>query len=231
MIEMGAVSKAGCAALDAGTDRMGWAGKMAANSIFAGTVDELGGGKFANGAITGAFTYLFNEKVHRVQDKGDSDEPDPWIAAGTLALTLSAADGPLPIGDIIGSVVLAGTAVYDLTSRVYLTYILHHPDGRVYVGRTSGFGSPFQVMMKRYYGHERRKEGFRNPELDRFAHGAVGGRAIRGREQQLIDYFGGIGNPKVANIIRGVAKYNIMGRIYHYESNIYFGNIAPYTGY
>lgn len=228
---MGAVSKAGGAALDAGTDRMGWAGKMAANSIFAGTVDELGGGKFANGAITGAFTYLFNEKVHRVQDKGDSDEPDPWIAAGTLALTLSAADGPLPIGDIIGSVVLAGTAVYDLTSRVYLTYILHHPDGRVYVGRTSGFGSPFQVMMKRYYGHERRKEGFRNPELDRFAHGAVGGRAIRGREQQLIDYFGGIGNPKVANIIRGVAKYNIMGRIYHYESNIYFGNIAPYTGY
>ena len=67
MIEMGAVSKAGGAGLDAGTDRMGWAGKMAANSIFAGTVDELGGGKFANGAITGAFTYLFNEKTHKIR--------------------------------------------------------------------------------------------------------------------------------------------------------------------
>lgn len=62
-----AVSKAGGAGLDAGTDRMGWAGKMAANSIFAGTVDELGGGKFANGAITGAFTYLINEKTHKIR--------------------------------------------------------------------------------------------------------------------------------------------------------------------
>lgn len=228
---MGAVSKAGGADLDVGTDRMGWAGKMAANSIFAGTVDELGGGKFANGAITGAFSYLFNEKVHRVQDKGDSDEPDPWIASGTLALTLSAADGPLPIGDIIGSVVLAGTAVYDLTNRVYLTYTLHHPDGRVYVGRTSGFGTPFQVMIRRFYCHHMRVFGFKNPTLDKAIIGMHGYGAIRGREQQMIDFYGGIGNPKVANKIRGVSKWNIAGRGFHYYSNKYFGNIAPYTGY
>ena len=89
--------------------------------------------------ITGAFSFLFNERLHRVQDKGDSDGADPWVAAGTVALSLSAADGPLLFGDAIGSVVLAGAAVYDLTQRVYVTYILHHPNGQVYLGRASGF--------------------------------------------------------------------------------------------
>ena len=43
---------------------------------------------------------------------------------------------------------------------------------------------------------------------------------------------GGIGSSKVANSIRGVSKYNIVtGRIYHGLSDIWFGNIAPYTGY
>ena len=55
--------------------------------------------------------------------------------------------------------------------------------------------------------------------------------AIRGREQQLIDYYGGIGHPKVANRIRGVSKANFLGRYYHYQSDYYFGNIAPYTGF
>jgi len=181
--------------------------------------------------ITGAFSFLFNERLHRVQDKGDSDGADPWVAAGTVALSLSAADGPLLFGDAIGSVVLAGAAVYDLTQRVYVTYILHHPNGQVYLGRASGFGTPYQVMMRRYSGHERRKDGFANPTLDRYAHGQLGRHAIRGREQQLIDYFGGLGHPKVGNAIRGVSQYNPMGRYYHTMSNQYFGNIAPYTGY
>lgn len=40
----------------------GW--KIAANSALSGTAAALGGGKFANGAITGAFTILFNDLVH-----------------------------------------------------------------------------------------------------------------------------------------------------------------------
>ena len=181
--------------------------------------------------ITGAFSFLFNERLHRVQDKGDSDGADPWVAAGTVALSLSAADGPLLFGDAIGCVVLAGAAVYDLTQRVYVTYILHHPNGQVYLGRASGFGTPYQVMMRRYYHHNKwRALGFGKPSLDRAAIGPFGYAAIRGREQQLIDFYGGIGSPKVANIIRGVGRYNIKGRVYHYTSNYYFGNIAPYTG-
>ncbi len=51
------------------------------------------------------------------------------------------------------------------------------------------------------------------------------------REQQLIDYHGGIGSYRVANKIRGVSKFNPGGRLYHQTSNWFFGNIAPYTGY
>lgn len=73
-------------------------------------------------------------------------------------------------------------------------------------------------------------KGFGNPKVDRAIQGAHGRPTIRGREQQLIDYYGGIGSPKVANKIRGVSKYNPTGRIYHNISNYFFGNIAPYTG-
>lgn len=59
----------------------------------------------------------------------------------------------------------------------------------------------------------------------------MGKPAIRGREQQLMDYYGGVGSPKLGNSIRGVSKYNPAGRFYHYESNRRFGNLAPYTGY
>ncbi|MBR6946120.1 MAG: hypothetical protein IKH64_09295, partial [Prevotella sp.] len=70
-----------------------------------------------------------------------------------------------------------------------------------------------------------------DPRLDCWAKGPLGHDAIRGREQQLIDYYGGIGNSKLGNKIRGVSKSNIWGRYYHNMSNSYFGNIAPYTGY
>jgi hypothetical protein len=39
----------------------------ASNSIVGGTVSVIGGGKFANGAVTGAFTMLFNELHGKIQ--------------------------------------------------------------------------------------------------------------------------------------------------------------------
>jgi len=47
----------------------------------------------------------------------------------------------------------------------------------------------------------------------------------------LIDKFGGVSSPNVANAIRGVAKANPFGRLYHAQSDAEFGNVAPYTGY
>ena len=55
--------------------------------------------------------------------------------------------------------------------------------------------------------------------------------AIRGREQQLIDFYGGIGSKRVVNDIRGVSKINPFGRDFHNASNAEFGRLAPYTGY
>ena len=39
--------------------------KVAANAVIGGTAEELGGGKFANGAITGVFSMLFNDLMHQ----------------------------------------------------------------------------------------------------------------------------------------------------------------------
>lgn len=70
--------------------------------------------------------------------------------------------------------------------------------------------------------------------LDKFAVGALGSdayAAIRGREQQMIDYFGGVGSINVGNRIRGVSKTNPLGRTYHTKSNQMFGQLHQYTGF
>lgn len=227
---MGAVSGAGGAFLTHHGRSLGKGGMIVANAVLSGTVSELGGGKFANGAITGAFAVMFNDLMHQKSYGGDDD--DPWLAATTIAATSSAADGPLPIGEIIGigSFVVAG--VYDATQRIYLTYTLTGPGGKIYVGRTSGFGTPEQIMKRRYYSHHMRFKGYKNPKLDVWVQGIHGYGAIRGREQQLMDYHGGVGSPKLGNVIRGVSKLKVVsGRVYHKLSDRYFGNIAPYTGY
>ena len=59
---MGAVSGAG----GYGINKVGMTKtlKILSASIVSGTIDEIGGGKFANGAITGAFSFLFNDYMH-----------------------------------------------------------------------------------------------------------------------------------------------------------------------
>ncbi|MBD5358068.1 MAG: hypothetical protein HDR88_13860 [Bacteroides sp.] len=227
----GAVAKLGGNLIDTHCRKIGVVGMVIANSMLTGTVDEIGGGKFANGAITGAFSYLFNETLHRTPPQEETSSSELWATAGAIALTASAIDGPLPVGDIIGAGVMAGALIYDLTHRIYLTYVLiNHETKQYYIGRTSGVGTPYQVFMRRYCNHHMRGFGFVPYKIDKFKPGIQGYRAIRGREQQLIDFYGGIGDPKVANSIRGVAERNRRGRRYHMLSNRYFGNIAPYTG-
>jgi hypothetical protein len=62
--------------------------------------------------------------------------------------------------------------------------------------------------------------------------------AIRGREQQLIDSYGGAmsdSNRRTgatsANRIRGVSKINPKGYIYHKAASTAFGEIHTFTGY
>jgi hypothetical protein len=127
--------------------------------------------------------------------------------------------------------VVASGGAYDINERTFITYTLTNPGtGQVYIGRASGIGDPYSVMMQRYGAHHMKACGFVNPTLDKAIQGWSGYPAIRGREQQLIDYYGGIGDPKVANAIRGVAEENVAGTWFWNESNRRFGPLSPYTG-
>jgi RHS repeat-associated protein len=167
-------------------------------------------------------------------DGGDSAQSgggSVFSSAVPIALTAAAADGPIPIGDVIGAVILAGATAYDATQRTFVTYTMRNAAGQTYVGRTSGYGDPYSIMMNRASGHHMKAFGYGSPVLDRAVQGYQGYPAIRGREQQLIDSYGGIGSPGVGNSIRGVSPYNPAYPIYHGASNLYFGPLAPYTGY
>ena len=47
---------------------------MVANAVLIGTVSEIGGGKFANGAVTGAFAMMFNDMMHQVKDRMSTND-------------------------------------------------------------------------------------------------------------------------------------------------------------
>lgn len=70
----GLASAAGGSAIDKYGHGMGRAMKVAANAVVGGTAEELGGGKFANGAITGAFNMLFNDLMHQEDPPKDRIE-------------------------------------------------------------------------------------------------------------------------------------------------------------
>lgn len=61
----GMASAAGGAALNGGMcDRLSAAERIAVNAALGGIVSELGGGKFASGAMTAAYVMMFNELKH-----------------------------------------------------------------------------------------------------------------------------------------------------------------------
>lgn len=243
----GAASKGGGYLIDRYCSDVALMGQVAMNSALAGTLDAVGGGKFANGAITGAFTYLFNESLHKNQSDKKNSGGDTMKEAFGVALTLSALDGPYLIGDVVGTAVVGTAAVYtiggyvvevvqnvieDAKERIFMVYVLKNPTtGQFYVGRTSGNGTIQQVFWNRYRNHHMKPSGFIPYKIESVAYGWKSRPAIRGREQQVIDFYGGIGHPRVANKIRGVAKMNVLGRAYHHQSNLYFGNLSKYTGY
>jgi len=129
---------------------------------------------------------------------------------------------------------------------LYITYTLINKAGVVYSGRASGYGTPEQVLAARLSGHHMVAQGFVSngqaesvayaqlpPSADR--HNDPAYQAIRGREQQLIDYFGGAqsdynGTGTSGNSIRGVARDNVRGPQYWAQSNAYFGELCAYSG-
>ncbi len=110
--------------------------------------------------------------------------------------------------------------------RVYITYQLTNPEGVVYYGRASGFGSATQVMMKRYSSHKMRKIGYANPQLDVQTTGLLEGYpSIRGREQMLVDSKGGIGSPLIGNVDNPISNRNPFKQVYLNKSLKKFGPV------
>ncbi len=133
------------------------------------------------------------------------------------------------------TVVVAGT--YSRRNMTYVTYTMKHKRLDIfYYGRTRGFGSPQQIVDRRYQTHHRRPS-YGPPIVDR----AIQGQssiysnttpqygAIRGREQQLIDqHIYGVRSYSVGNRINGVSRINPLRRRYWELSNDYFGPLSPY---
>lgn len=119
---MGAVSKAGGTLIDSNIRSLGEYGEIVANSILSGTIDEIGGGKFANGAITGAFSVLFNDMMHPQNDKNkkeinieqESDDDNQNLAAifasAGVAMVADDVSGIGVVDDIFAAAAFVGAA-------------------------------------------------------------------------------------------------------------------------
>jgi RHS repeat-associated protein len=215
-----------------------------------GSGDIGAGTKSDNDAVTN-FNYpsqdrkLENNAIIAV-DKASATYGQEWLNGGNSyysgvgAVTLAS--------EVAGTTALSAAIVTTLPLAItgdtrqepsdysYVVYLkTNKTTGQLYIGRTSGFGTPEQVLKRRDASHEYNTLGF-GPAVVHSAlmnvGSAIGYPAMRGREQQVIDFFGGVGSPMIANRIRGISMSRpIMGRFYWMMSNTQFGPLAPYTGY
>ena len=192
--------------------------------------------RYSTGMITRSFT---NDLGIHGNVVGTSSNADGSLSIYTRnsplsEVIISSPTSRNPAGAVLGAAVLAADALGQ--ARTNITYVATHPTtGKKYSGRASGYlMSPDAVLARRWAGHARRLEGYGYPTIDKTItgdYGSVGWGATRGREQQLIDSFGGVGNEAVGNRIRAVSKKNMLGRTYHNLSNAAFGPLHAYTGY
>jgi RHS repeat-associated protein len=118
----------------------------------------------------------------------------------------------------------------------YLTYTKQRVVGgrtTTYSGRTAGYGrTPEEVLNRRDRGHHMNALGFGKASIDRAVRSvatvndAVTRAAIRGREQMLIDHYGGARSQggTSGNAINGISPYNLARPIYLGASEAMFGN-------
>ncbi len=130
------------------------------------------------------------------------------VATGDTHLASAAAEGLAAAHqDNVNAVFMLGT-LGRAGTKTYQTYTRTNPEtGEVYSGRTSGYGTPEQNIARRNANSPLNKQGFDVPYIDRTSTNPA---AIRGREQQLIDRFGGAQSQSgtSANKINGISPAN-----------------------
>jgi hypothetical protein len=134
---------------------------------------------------------------------------------------------PTPAGEIIMGVVTVGAVLYysksfekikdalDPSGFNYVTYTKTNAKGDVYVGRSSGYDNPINIVKQRDSNHH--MKGFGPAVLSTFAPATIPGGyairaidpaywAIRGSEQLQIESYRRAGNS--ANSINGISPNN-----------------------
>ncbi|MCX2684299.1 hypothetical protein OO306_01880 [Pseudomonas sp. DCB_AW] len=92
--------------------------------------------------------------------------------------------------------------------KTYQTYTkTNSATGEVYTGRTSGKGSAFENIAARDSNHHKNSENFGPARLDKSSTDA---QAIRGREQMMIERYGGAKSTggTSGNAINGISERN-----------------------
>lgn len=106
----GATSALGNKFIDRYASDIGKAGDLAISSAIGGTVEEIGGGKFANGAITSAFSMLFNDMMHREDKNGQVSDYD---GGNDNSNALDIAEGALTCMAVVGADDVTGFGAID----------------------------------------------------------------------------------------------------------------------
>ncbi len=148
---------------------------------------------------------------------------------------------------VIGLVVVNELARKATKERWYITYYKVGRNGKIYVGRCSGFGSnPEEVLEKYDKTHRMNSLNYGPAVIDKALPGSVfltglasdgigslgvaeisGYAATRGREQQLYDDFKKKGFT-MGNSINPVWKHNPLGPTYWVASTAAFGPLQSY---
>ena len=98
--------------------------------------------------------------------------------------------------------------MHNANIKSYQTYTKTNPKtGEVYSGRTSGTGNPLENVKNRDRNHHMNDKGFGPAVLDKSSSDY---NAIRGREQMLIDAYGGAKSTggTSGNTINGISSNN-----------------------
>ena len=129
-----------------------------------------------------------------------------WSSVVPLILAVGLDDGgalgPIdPEADAIDAIdAVGGTSA----ARTFQTYTKINSDtGDVYVGRTSGYGTPLENLARRDASHAYNGLGFGPGQLEQSSESYA---AIRGQEQQLIEQYQDMGIS--ANKINGISPTN-----------------------
>ncbi|MGF6767616.1 RHS repeat-associated protein [Paraburkholderia sp. GAS199] len=144
----------------------------------------------------GSDLYFLRNRYYKTDEsRFISEDPIGWSSGQTNLYAY--AYNPLQWVDPMG---LQGTKTYQTYTKVNLE------TGVIYSGRTSGYGTPEQNVARRDLGHHL-DECWGPAQLDRSSNNSD---AIRGREQQNIDEFGGARSMggRSGNAINGISPTN-----------------------